>query len=276
MSDYPLPPWLSRPADPASHLMAGFQAGASIAHAQAALQSEAQRQAVALTMEQKRLQEQGAYRQQQLEVAKAYHDQVTALQGQRLAAVQSRIQMQTAQAAQRYAAQQAYQKRFAELGGTPDASRQAMLELGPRLGVSGSGMAALSRPGPGKPIWVPPDMQSGAPGHFETPQGTVHIPSQLRGDQLSKRDVLGALRQESKDLQADPAVKYPVPKNATDQEKADATAKQQKLKDVQSRIESMISSGGKRIKVKDPTGKRGTVSEESLPEALKQGYTLVQ
>lgn len=273
--DYPIPPWLSRTPDPASHLLAGFQAGAQVAHAQASLQAEAQRQAIALTEAQKRLQAEDAYRQQQLEVAKAYHDQMTSLQGQRLAAAQQRIQVQTQQAAQRYAAQRAYQQRFAQLGGTPDAARQAMLEQGPGLGITGQGMAALTRPAQQRPVWVPEDVKSGAPGHFETPQGAVHIPPQLRQDQLSSRDILQALRQQAKDLEADPDVKYPVPKTATPDEVANATQKKNQLNQIQARIKTMIAPRGKRVRV-SKDGKTGTIPEEQLQDALDQGYTLVK
>lgn len=243
---YPIPSYLEHPADLAGNMLAGFQAGASVAKAQAQLDQEAQQAGIQMAERQRQMEMQQRHQQQQLEMTRAYHDATVGLRKAQLDQAQQKIQLATVTAARRFQAQQSVQQRTQELvsGGMPieQATRTAFLENASQLGMTGQGVAALGRGGPSKPAWVPEDLQSGAPGHFETPSGAVHIPTRLREQgKLSQRDILQTLRQQEKELASDPMVKMDIPAKASPTMKAEAERKKAEFKTVRDRIDSMIS-----------------------------------
>lgn len=159
-ADIGIPPWLNRSADPASYFLparheAWNEIGemARIQQASAALAESARRTDMELQMERERSQAEQNVKQQQLEIAKAYHDSETGLQVQKLEEAKRMNSMRIQQFAQSAAAKQEYQQRVAS-GEDP---AKVGLELGPRMGVPGSGLASLVRAGQAE---IPPTLQT--------------------------------------------------------------------------------------------------------------------
>lgn len=113
MAQYPLPPWLSRPADPAAHYASGLQIGMKMGQEQA--QAELSKQML------------------EREITRDAVDQQVK---------QQTLQLRTQQAAQAYKARQQYEALVAS-GVDP---QKALLQIGPSLGIPMSGMAQLARP----------------------------------------------------------------------------------------------------------------------------------
>lgn len=188
--------------------------------------------------QQHQLEIQSARQQQQIELQKAYHDQTTQLRQQQLAQTKQKVDLATAQAAQRFQAQQQYRQMLSQ-GVDP---AQALMQIGPQMGMSGAGMAALARPRGGEPVWVPPDVQSGAPGYFKTPTGAVHVPAMSHEPgKLGERDILTTLRAREKELAADPMLNRPIPAKATAAVKKELQDKKDEFQKVRNRIDDMIS-----------------------------------
>lgn len=139
-------------ANSGANYIAGARTGASIAEAQAQIgiaNQKLQQQATLANMEfaAKQEQRQNAMllEQQQLEIEKQYKITQLGLEKQRLDSVQQRVDIEAQKAARQFAAQQRYRQRFAELGGTEEAARQAMMEVGPEAGQT-SFNAAIRQP----------------------------------------------------------------------------------------------------------------------------------
>lgn len=111
-------PWI-QPADPATHFIRAYTAGASVAESR-------NRLAVAQMEEDRRALE----AQQRIEVARAEQQQRTDLEMQKLAQDEVKLGIQASNAAQRFQAQQMYQRRVAA-GEDPGA---VITSLGPQLG----------------------------------------------------------------------------------------------------------------------------------------------
>jgi hypothetical protein len=148
---YEIPNWIKGPGNLAQDFLSGLQAGSQIAHQRAALQQQAQISAVNAQVQQQQLQMQAERQRQQIEMQRAYHDQVTQIRQQQLADQQQKIGMATQMAAQKFAAQQAYSKRVAS-GEDP---AKVLLELGPSMGASAGDLGAALRSGTGPKDIVP-------------------------------------------------------------------------------------------------------------------------
>lgn len=236
MPSYPFPPYLGQSPDVAGQYMAGVHAGSQIAAQQAQLQMESQRMQVQIA-EQQRSEEMSAQRQQQqLEMQKAYHDQMAQLRQQQLAEQKQRVDLATQQAGRRFQAQQTYQQRIAQ---GEDPSR-VLMEIGPQMGMTGAGMADLAKPR-GEPVPVPPDPATGAPGYFKTPGGTMHVwPPTRPAGELSKRDILGALRSREAILAKDPFINQVVTPKTNPAMAKMIQGKQDELKGITQRINAML------------------------------------
>lgn len=239
---YPIPGYLEHPADLAGNLLAGFQAGAAVSRAQAQLDTQAQEESVRLAVQQRQMEMSQLRQQQQLQMQQAYHEAQIGLRKSQLETAQQRVQLATQEAARKFTGQQNYMKRFQELGGTPEAARQAMLENASLLGVSGGGMASLIKPTETQPTWVPPDKATGAPGYFSTPQGTMHIPPRERETGgLSMRDRLSALRGLETNLSKDyMATSTTPPKAASPEVMAEWRQKHADLKRYRQEIQDIL------------------------------------
>lgn len=172
-----IPPWI-QPADTARQYATGVQLGVNIAQQTQRLQAQREQEAIASEMRLRQLQEQSEERRQRIEMDRAYHDQVVGLRQQQLEEAAQKNQMATRLAATKFAAQQEYRARVA----AGDDPAKVMLELGPAMGAGSSniGMAMRASKIAEKPQWVPANAETGAPGHFETPTGSVHIPAAMR------------------------------------------------------------------------------------------------
>lgn len=268
---YPFPPYLGRSPDVAGEFMRGAQLGSSIAGEQARLQMESQRMQVQLA-EQQRSEEIAAQRQQQtLEMQKAYHDQMTQLRQMQLGEQKQRVDLATQQAARRFQAQQTYQQRV-QAGEDPS---RVLMELGPPMGLTGAGMADLAKPR-GEPVWVPPDAATGAPGYLKSAGGAVHIPPAARqqGD-LTKRDILNALKNREAVLAKDPLLGMIVTSKTPPDIKKQIDAKRAQLDAISNRIKDMIEGAqtgqdtGSRATHKDKNGEWMYLGTEPDPQVDK-------
>lgn len=243
---YPIPGYLEHPADLAGNMLSGFQAGASVARAQAELQQQAQQAGIQIAERQSQMQLEHARQQQQMEMTRQLHQAQLGLKQTQLAQAQQKINLATQAAAQKFTAHQQVQQRISELTGggmeIGQATRQAFLENASNLGLSGQGVAGLTRPADKHATWIPADPATGAPGHFESAGGGVTIPARLKEQgQLTPHDILNSLRQDEKELAADPMVKLPIPKNASPEMRAQAQQKKDEYKQVRQRIEDLRS-----------------------------------
>lgn len=246
---YPIPGYLEHPADLAGNMLAGFQAGAGVAKAQAQLQQEAQQTGLRMAVQERQMQMDQIRQQQQMEMQRQFHDAQLGLRKQQLETAQQRIQLATQQAAQKFTAQQNVQRRTQELsaGGLPleQATRQAFLENASMLGLSGAGVADLTKPATQKPVWVRPDPTTGAPGHFETPQGSVHIPARVsEPGQIGQRDILSYWRQREKEAAASAYAKMTVTKDTSPEMRKQIEQAKADLQEAKTKIQRLIPPEG--------------------------------
>lgn len=183
-----IPPWI-QPADPAAHMATGLQIGARLGAEQAAQQFQAMQMA----------------RQEQL-------------QAQEQARFQAEFGLREAEAkrtaeaaARKSAAILAYQQEVTS-GGDP---LQAILKYGPAMQEPGTAMGAAYRAmipkatkPTGPPQWVEEDPESGQPGYFMLPNGSIHVPPVPKTE---KQGELSAADRES--LRADRGVLNSFEKN---------------------------------------------------------------
>lgn len=147
---YPLPGYLERPADLAGNMLAGFQAGASVARAQAELAQQAQHTEIQLAAQERQAQRDQVRQQQVLEMTKAYHEATLGLRKQQLDDAAKRVNLATTSAARKFQAQQQYDQYATQLiqSGTPEteAYGKAALKFGPMMGMASGPMAAALKP----------------------------------------------------------------------------------------------------------------------------------
>jgi hypothetical protein len=132
-----------------ANYIAGARTGASMEQARAEIglgQQRLAQQATLANMEfdakRQQLEQATLHDQQKLEVEKQYRISQLGLEQQRIDQSKQRMEMQAQEAARAFEVNNRYRSRFAELGSTDDAARQAALEVGPELG-GGSFSAAL-------------------------------------------------------------------------------------------------------------------------------------
>lgn len=244
---YEIPPWIrgTSPAEVGSLYMQGMHLGSQIAQQSNALAQQAQEVQFRAQIAQQQAQRNADLEQQRIAVQAQVHQQANDLQQQKLKMYQEKIGMETKRAAQIFQAQQGYIKRFQELGGTPEASRQALMEFAPQMG-SQSAIAAMIRAGEKRdPVWVPPNAETGAPGYLQTSSGNVHIPAREKSDEsgiLKPHEILSALRDREKTLAKNPFIGKPIPPDADPKRAEEIRSVQQEYKDVRNKIDSMIKS----------------------------------
>jgi hypothetical protein len=164
---FPIPatPWL-KPADQSEEYMRGAQLGLQAGEArnrtamqaqqmqqQAAqhaqqidmakqrLEQQAQHEQMALQVQQEMQQKKALVDQQKIEVAKSYHESQLGLQQQKLDEAKQKMQAQVQATAQKAASMMEYESR---VKGGEDPNK-VMMEIGPRMGASASGLASVSR-----------------------------------------------------------------------------------------------------------------------------------
>lgn len=229
----PIPPWLQQPADLAGNYMQGLHAGAAVAQQQAQLQAESNRMQVEIAQRQNAEQLAAQRQQAQLEMAKAYHDQTTQLRQTALAQQKQKIDLSTSLAARRFQAQQQYQQAVAA-GADPS---EVLMQLGPQLGMPAAAMAAAARSRQ-HAVWIPENKETGAPGHFESPSGAVHIPASPRQTgQLGPRDIFNSLQREEASLAKDHMIGMDASKSPNPDMKQEILAKQARLKELRQKIQ---------------------------------------
>jgi hypothetical protein len=191
-----------------------------------------------------------------------------------------------------FAARQVFQQ--AKAAGKSD--QEALYMAGPDLfgGVAGAltkGKAPIVAP-----RWIPSDPATGAPGHFETGTGTVHIPTQPKPagagrEQLEKDIRAFQVKLNSGEL---PSTKSSNPKIANSPQ---AKANDVLLAEWQKQLNNMSATNSPaatatgttavtppgapkskaatsvRIRVKSPSGKVGTIPAGDWESAQAEGYT---
>jgi hypothetical protein len=168
MASYQIPPWLES-ANPAAYSAKGYGLG---------IQAGAEEAANRFKQQQIALQQQKAAQDEaQMQAEMGLKQQAEQDKRQQFAsdlALQQQHQDLLAQtAAQKSQAILAYQQ--AIQGGMDPTD--AILQYGPAMGQQASPEAAALREVNKQPAaWVPPDLETGAPGHFKLPGGGVHIP----------------------------------------------------------------------------------------------------
>lgn len=130
-------------ANTGANYTAGARTGASIAQAQAEIglaHQKLQQQATLANMEfsakQEQRQRDELMQQHRLEIEKQMKLTQLDLERQRIDTAKQRVDIEAQKAARAFQAQQQYRQRFAELGGTDEAARRAMMEIGPEAGAS--------------------------------------------------------------------------------------------------------------------------------------------
>lgn len=173
---YGIPPWI-QPADTTRNYMAGLQIGVNISQANQRMDMERERMQMETELKQRQMERQMEETRSRLATQQAYHDQLISLRQQQLQGMEQKNRLATTAAASKLAAQQQYRQRVA---GGEDAAK-VMMELGPAMGAGAGDIGAAMRAtrGAQKPVWIPADTATGAPGHFETPSGAVHIPPRV-------------------------------------------------------------------------------------------------
>jgi len=282
---YPIPPWLNQQPDTASAFLNGYRASAQIAQEQQRLAQEKEQAQMQMALKEKELKASTAHDQALLYVTRAYHEQQINLRNATLEQTKQRVDAQTRAAAQKFQAQQQYQKRLQDLMGTgmteEDAAKTAMLELGPQMGATSSAMASLAK-GPGNAAWIPENVQTKEPGHWVTPEGHIIHPAVPRPQNpaLPPASRVMALRQEEKELSADPQVKMlKVPTGADQAFKDERGDKLKRLKTIRSELDKYLlpeSMKGGFVKMRDPKGRIVKVPAEQQQEQESKGYTLAE
>ncbi len=178
--------------------MAGLQIGVNISQANQRMEMERERVQMETEVRQRQMDRQMEETRARLATQQAYHDQLISLRQQQLQDAEQKNRLATTAAASKLAAQQQYRQRVAA---GEDASK-VMLELGPAMGAGAGDIGAAMRAtrGPQKPVWIPADTATGAPGHFETPSGAVHIPPRVPPEKSTQmlNATLSVLRERQK------------------------------------------------------------------------------
>lgn len=218
--NYQLPPWAQgvTPAEFGRQYGTGLHLGVQVGEESARMVQESQRAAAQFEMEQQRLQQQrevaqmhadaqakiqeqeNARQTQQIEMTKAYHDQMTSLKMSELQNAKARFTMQATQAAQKFAAQEQYRQRVA---GGEDASK-VLLELGPAMGGEGSAMGAAMKSREGMRGYGPiksEDLGSGVKAVYREGSPGLHIVAPQKSHELTASG-LAAIAKAIPDLQS--------------------------------------------------------------------------
>lgn len=298
MADIFLPPWLKGldPGELARLHAVGLEIGQRAADQQS-------RQFIAMQEAQNRQQE-AAMRQQiaqqeiDLEIKK---QQAQAQQAQQeLALRQQTERREAAASAMRYAGQQKYQDVYSSLTGQgvphDQATMEAIKQSAPFMFAQAPGEALRTVSGllPKPPVqeFTTPSGQK----YIQDQRGGVHLVpppraepvtrlSQVQSKELddlyrSKRDIQKSLEEEQSNLSVLSQAKEGVKSPAYISTKAHVDMLQKQHRDIEGRIRAFggettkAAPAGerKRIRVISPTGKRGTIFEDQLEEALKEGY----
>lgn len=277
---YPFPPHLQQQINPAQEYARGLQIGAQAAQAQAALQAQREANAQRVAIQQQELEQQSIKDQQRLLVEKAYNDARIGLEEQQVRAAQQLAEQKTKAAAIQFQ----YQQRAAsEIAAGADPS-SVWMKYGPLVTGSLSGvgslMSASKEQEPKKAVWIPDDLKTGAPGHFETPSGSVHIPARTKDEETGMTPALRAqtisyLKAKRKEL----TDQIGAPRTQSGKAAWEARTKdaREELKALDNRIENLLkpTSNERRVKVTTDTGRKGTIPESQLPdlpEGWKEGW----
>lgn len=230
-----MPSWI-KPADTPANYLSGVQIGVGIAQANQRLAAQREQAAIEAEVQTRRIQAQMEESRQRLAIQQAYHDQVLALRQGELEDAAAKNAMGMRVMASKLAAQQSYRERVAA-GEDPS---KVMLELGPAMGAAAGDVGAAMRVsrGPQKPTWIPADPASGAPGHFETPSGAVHIPPRVTP--ASNTALINSTVSELK-ARRKLIIDSMSPIEPVDPKRKQVWSKQQKdLADINQRIESLL------------------------------------
>lgn len=139
MASYPIPNWISRPADTPAAYTQGIQIGAQIAQERNRMQMQAEQAAMNAAIRQQEAERESIRQQQRIEIDKAYQQAQIGLRKQQLDQAAASIALRTSQAARQFAAQQTYQRRI--MAGEDPA--KVMLEIGPQMTSSLSGFSSI-------------------------------------------------------------------------------------------------------------------------------------
>lgn len=291
-----VPPWL-KGIDP-GELARLHATGIELGQRAAQIQNEqlARMQQVRQREEEAAARQAQAQQEIDLEIQK---QQAQAQQAQQELALKQQIERREAAAsAMRYAGQQKFQNVYEGLTGQgmshDEATLEALKQSAPFMFAQAPGEAMRTVSG----LLPKPPVQE-----FTTPSGQKYIQDQRGGVHLvppprrepvarlsqvqtkelddlyrSKRDIQKELQEEQSTLSV---LKPGSPEHTSTKAQVDALSKQ--IKDIESRIrafggETQPAPAGerKRIKVISPQGKRGTIWEDQLEEALKEGYKEAQ
>lgn len=288
-----VPPWLKGvdPAELARLHATGIELGQQAAAQQnrqlLAMQELRQREAEAAARQ--------AQAQQEIDL-EIQKQQAQAQQAQQELALKQQIERREAAAsAMRYAGQQKFQNVYEGLTGQgmshDEATLEALKQSAPFMFAQAPGEAMRTVAGlmPKPPVqeFTTPSGQK----YIQDPKGGVHLVppprrepaerlSQVQSKELddlyrSKREIQKTLQEEQSTLSV---LKPGSPEHTSTKAQVETLRKQ--IGDIESRIkvfggeEPKASPAGerKRIKVISPQGKRGTIWEDQLEEALKEGY----
>lgn len=288
-----VPPWLQgiSPAElgrlHATGIELGQQAAAQQTRQLMAMQELRQREAEAAARQ--------AQAQQEIEL-EIQKQQAQAQQAQQeLALRQQTERREAAASAMRYAGQQKFQNVFSQLTaqGVPQdqATLEAMKQSAPFMFAQAPGEAMRTVTGllPKPPVqeFTTPSGQK----YIQDQRGGVHLVPPPRAEPVARLsqvqskeldDLYRSKREIQKDLQEEQStlsvLKPGSPEHTSTKAQVDMLQKQ--IGTIESRIKAFggetpktASTGErKRIKVISPQGKRGTIWEDQLEEALKEGY----
>lgn len=289
---YPFPPHMQQQQDPAQQFARGLQIGTQAAQARETLRAQREANAQRIAIQQQELEQESIRDQQRLLIDKAYKDAQIGLEEQKVRAAQEVAAAKTQEAAQQFKFQQMASREIMA-GGDP---AQVWMKYGPLATGSAAGLGSLvsaTKPvTPKQAAWIPADLKTGAPGHFETPSGAVHIPTRVKDEQTGMTSALRSqtisyLRSQREEL------KKAMGRQPTTPERLDAWKLKHKdeikqLDTLKTKIEDLLKPGtaasvpagmappsgaSSRVKVTDPNGKKGTIPIDQLDDALAAGWT---
>lgn len=199
MASYPMPAWLRGPqGDPGAEYAAGFRLSANIAMQQQQMAQERERMGMEAEFKTQQLKQRALEAEQQIQVDKAYKDQMTALRQQQLEIAQKQVQAKTQAAAQQYAGRQKYQAAI-ESGMDP---QDAILKFGPEMGHYASVEAAAMR---ASHMRKPQPAEQGTPvsmggeDFIQIPSTTGYRYQQIHHAKAAKEAAPGTLSQVDRD-----------------------------------------------------------------------------
>jgi hypothetical protein len=258
---YPIPEWLQPRGNPGAEYVAAYRAGAEIAQEQQRLGVERERSAMASAERAQIAQQESLERQQRIEIDKQYTQQQIGLRKQALDQAQQKVDLAAQSAARKFAGQQKIRQAI-DSGMSPD---EAYLRFGGEAFGSMAGVGALSKEYHQRVNPTPP--KDIVPKIFTDPSGRQIVYNPATG---------AAVKGQAEDK--GPTVSVPLTDNPFGPKISGRLSDPNIRKALGTNAPAISGAQGqaKRVKVKSPDGKIGTLPADQVDEAIKAGYSLVK